>query len=332
MERDLIKGRTDAIASVDPLAVNKLLCQELNELPLDHRQEISEEIHGVKSSEAVSLRQSFNKCRLSTRKEREDVALSQFQDELDRYYSSVPNQTETNLFALGSGNPTQCSAYRYARDNGSELVKDRDFQLTFFGRGEEGSCPKKAAKRMLKYLEFIRQVYCKNDVLFRPITLSDLDEAIGSKTFMYEVAPIQILPLRDPSGRRILVQLRDIGPSSSPLGVRVSGFLIEYHSQEDFGWFRRTHLASTTTHFSFESVRHNAFISLHCAPSATSWYVLCSVFIRGSRGRYGFCFISTPHSSQFIQQQRKKRPTANARNNTSKIQCCSLVFPRGPSL
>ncbi len=232
LQRNYIKVITDSVPSLDPLAVDKLLCQELNELPLDRRRVISEEIHGVQSGEDVSLLQSFDKCRIATRKEREDVALSQFQDELDRYYSSVPNHTETDLFALDVRYPIDYSAYQYARDNGSELIKDRDFQLTFFGRGEEGNCPKKAAKRMIKYLEFVRQVYNTNDVLFRPITLSDLNEAIGSKTFMYEVAPLQLLPLRDPSGRRIFVQLRDIGPSSSPINVRVSGPLVEYHSSK----------------------------------------------------------------------------------------------------
>lgn len=219
-QRNYIKVSTDDIPSVDPLAVTKLVTRELNELPLDRRQGILEEIHGVIPGEDISLRCSVGTYRLATRRQKEDIALKQFQDELDRYYFSIPTQAETNIFALGGRNHSNFSAYRYARENNSELIKDRDFQLTFFGRGEEGSCPKKAAKRMLHYLEFVRQVYNTNDVLFRPITLSDLNEAIGSKTFMYEVAPFQMLPLRDPSGRRVFVHLRDIGPLSSPIVVR----------------------------------------------------------------------------------------------------------------
>ncbi len=214
-----IKVSTNDMPCVDPRAVNKLLSYELNELSLEHRERISEEIHGVKPWGGAFQHTNMQ----LTREEQEEVVFRQFDDELDRYYFSEPATPGMDSFGNNSaGIEYKYPAYRYARDNGSELIRDRDFHLTFFGQGESGSCPKEAAKRMMNYLELVRQVYRTDDVLFRPITLSDLNEAMGSKELMYQVAPIQILPLRDPSGRRVVVHLRDVGPASYPAIVRVS--------------------------------------------------------------------------------------------------------------
>ena len=215
-----IKVSTDDMPCVDPRALNKLLSYELNELSLEQRERISEEIHGVKPGGGVSFQHTNMQL---TREEQEEVIFRQFYEELDRYYFSEPVTLGMDSFGNNfAGIEYKYPAYRYARENGSELIRDRDFHLTFFGQGEGGSCPKEAAKRMMNYLELVRQVYHTDDVLFRPITLSDLNEGMGSKELMYEVAPIQILPLRDPSGRRVVVHLRDVGPASYPAIVRVS--------------------------------------------------------------------------------------------------------------
>ncbi len=219
---------TDDVPCADPQAVNKLLSHELNQLSQRDREQISEEIHGVKPGVVVPQQSSTSTSMQLSREEQEQIIFREFQDELDRYYfSESPPLEETDLFGNNHRHSTSVEykypAYRYARENGSELIHDRDFQLSFFGQGEAGSCPKKAANRMMNYLEFVRKVYHTDDVLFRPITLSDLDQAIGAKDLMYEIAPLQILPLRDPSGRRVFVHLRDLGRSSYPTTVWVSG-------------------------------------------------------------------------------------------------------------
>lgn len=223
---EYITGGTDDVPDVDPLVVNKLLADELKQLSIDRREQVLEEIHGVQVGGGVSLQSDSGANSDLTRQQQEEIALRKFQDELDRYYFSEPTQGDQNSSKGSRGSSTDQNysypAYRYARENGSELIKDRDFQLTFFGRGEGGTCPKRGAKRMLNYLEFVRQIYDTDDVLFRPICLADLNEEMGSKEFMNEVAPLQMLPLRDPSGRRVLVHLRDFGPSSCPTLVRVS--------------------------------------------------------------------------------------------------------------
>jgi hypothetical protein len=211
---------SDHEPGLDPLVVNKLLSNELNQLSLDRREQVLEEIHGVKPGGDVSLQPDGGANNSFTRQEEEEIALSQFQEELDRYYFSETTYSLADNNNSSTSRNYKYPAYRYARENGSELINDRDFQLTFFGRGEGGSCAKQGARRMLNYLEFVRQIYDVDDVLFRPICLSDLNEE--SKEFMNDVAPLQILPVRDPSGRRVFVHLRDFGPSSCPVLVRVS--------------------------------------------------------------------------------------------------------------
>jgi hypothetical protein len=158
---DILVG-AEGIPGVDPLVVNKLLSNELNQLSLHRREQVLEEIHGVKTGGGISLQSSSGANNQLTRQEEEEIALRQFQEELDRYYFSETTQVASNIFAGDYNNSTNRNymypAYLYARENGSELINDRDFRLSFFGRGEEGSCPKKGAKRMLNYLEFVRQI------------------------------------------------------------------------------------------------------------------------------------------------------------------------------
>jgi len=188
-------------------SVSKMMADELNQLSIDRREQLLEEIHGVKNG--GNLLNFCNSAR-DQQSQQEDAALEQFQRELDKFYLSE---------STGS-----CSikypAYRYARERGSELVRDRDFLLTFLGRGVGRNCPKKGAIRMLDYLEWIREIYGTDDVLFRPICLSDLDEDVGARKFMYEEGTFQFLPIRDNSGRRVFVQMRNFGPSSCSSKIR----------------------------------------------------------------------------------------------------------------
>lgn len=185
------------IVNVDPNVVDRLLSDELNQLSLLHRERVLEEIHGINTN-----------CDQRTRGQPEDDVLKEYQAELDRIYFSELAKSEKN------NSEFKYPAYKIAREEGSELIQDRDFMMTFFGQGEGNDCPKKGAVRMLNYLELVREIYDVDDVLFRPICLADFDQALGSKDFMYENGPLQVLPVRDPSGRRVFVHLRDFGPSS----------------------------------------------------------------------------------------------------------------------
>jgi len=212
------------ISGVDPIAVNKLIVNELNQLSLDRREHVLEEIHGVKNGGGALQYGSANDQR---RQEEEiDNAMRKFQEALDQYYFSE-KAAITKTATITTPTPAEGDhndnydeysnykfpAYRYAREQGSELIHDRGFRLIFFGWQEEGgtglSCPKQAATRMLNYLEFVREIYDTSDVLHRPICLSDFSES--AKEIIYEEGPLQILPVRDPSGRRVCVYLRDVG-------------------------------------------------------------------------------------------------------------------------
>ena len=233
-----ITGGVGDILGVDPIAVNKLLNNELNQLSLDRREQLLEEIHGINNGGGALQFGNGNNDQ-QQQQEEEDNALRQFQEALDSYYTSETatptsnNNNNNNNINHNNSNHNynydydynykynyKYPAYRYAREHGSELIYDRDFRLTFFSR--DGGCPKEAATRMLNYLEFIREIYDTTDILFRPICLSDLSEQQGAKATMYEEGPLQILPVRDASGRRVCAHLRDFGPSSCPIAIRVS--------------------------------------------------------------------------------------------------------------
>jgi len=114
----------------------------------------------------------------------------------------------TSTATSGSAGCILGTAYQKAKLYQSELIYDRNFRYSFLLKEEMD--PKKAAVRILRYLDFIVTVYHTDEVLFRPIMLQDLSE--NSKQLLYKEGPLQLLPIRDPSGRKVLVHLRDLGP------------------------------------------------------------------------------------------------------------------------
>ena len=197
---------------VDPVEVDKLLVKELNQLSLENREKVMEEIHGIVStSHHHHGNTSNNRDNNKSMIEEENMLLEQMQSELDNHASANAS-----------------SAYQKAKLLQSEWIRDRNFLWSFLVKEEMD--PKKAALRMIRYLDYVTEIYNTEEVLFRPIYLSDLNQE--SKQIMESEGSIQISPVRDPSGRRILAHLRDIGSVSMISRVRfdisVIGVLIIY--------------------------------------------------------------------------------------------------------
>jgi hypothetical protein len=243
---------------IDPIVVDQMVANELNSLSMIHRERTSEEIHGVGSGRCPTdtddddLDGSFNSSSTPTstsddneyiRKREENHALMKLQEELDKIYLS--------------NNSTAYPAYYYARSHDSALLKDRGYRLSFLST-EGYSNPKKAAIRVVRHLDSIKDVYNTNNVLFRPIRLSDLDNTTAvdpaaddddeehddtknkkktnkkkkhknnnsklytAKRLLNEELFIQIMPVRDTSGRRIVVHISEpsqVHPITSKQGV-----------------------------------------------------------------------------------------------------------------
>jgi hypothetical protein len=240
---------------VDTTEVEKLIVDELNELSLDERERVTDEIHGVSASKTGTDDKDI------------EEALSKMRIELDRYFfsidfhnvdfagrkSSLATHEEStdnidSLFTKSRGglkkrslsssfrsrdsslsssshsssmSTNQYDAYREARSKNSSLISDKMFLRGFLVA--ESLNPKRAALRMMKYLEFIRDLYHTSDVLFRPIFTDDLD--VEAKEQL-EMGSYQMLPDRDSSGRRIFVYLRDICPNTVHWKHRVSNHCV----------------------------------------------------------------------------------------------------------
>lgn len=190
---------------LDPNQVENLLVKELTQMSLDKRERVLEEIHGVPGSRAM---------------QEEESLLKQMQIELDDLEQNTPTEgtvtpIETTSCSTASVTATKTTtnpeiwAYQKAKMRESELIHDRHFRWTFLHR--EHNDPKKAAIRMIRYLNFISRIYNSEEVLMRPIYLEDLDPA--ARVFLHaEGGGIgQILPVRDTAGRRVFTHLKDAG-------------------------------------------------------------------------------------------------------------------------
>mmetsp|Transcript_21871 Transcript_21871/g.52036 ORF Transcript_21871/g.52036 Transcript_21871/m.52036 type:complete len:552 (-) Transcript_21871:109-1764(-) len=210
--------------------VDKLLADELNALSVNEREQLMEKIHGISSPNTGRTEYDL------------EEAFIGLQNKLDMYYHSMCEEgtdrnenrkTQTSnpqnrdrtyrnfLFPdCTSSVDTSFDAYREARSKNSLMVSDRDFQRPFLEA--ENLDPGRAAVRLMKYLELIRDVFETSDVLFRPIFIDDL--ATEAKTELVK-GPHQMLPDRDSSGRKIVVYLRDIDHIEVDIRHRIQVFL-----------------------------------------------------------------------------------------------------------
>jgi hypothetical protein len=163
-ENDNTKTPIDSAAPmVDPQAIDDLLSREMQQLSFQERSSIQEEIHGVRClapEETPLLLQS---------------ALQQ----LDLHLKvSIPHKP----------------AYELACSFPKTYVDDIDFKLKFLRA--ELLDPWKAANRMVKFLELVREVFGE-ECLQRPVTMGDLGV---EATEALRCGQWQSLPCRDRAG------------------------------------------------------------------------------------------------------------------------------------
>jgi hypothetical protein len=157
----------------DPRQVDILLANEMNKLSLNSRELINEEIHGV--------------CCLAPKETPEmlEKALAQLSLELD----NIPCSEKQAFLQSQQLFPNN----RY--------VNDRSFRLMFL-RCELFNA-RKSAIRLVRYLDFLLEIFHNNrELLGRPIRLNDLGP---NSIKLLRSGCLQLLPVRDNSGRRVFV-------------------------------------------------------------------------------------------------------------------------------
>ncbi|KAG7371364.1 hypothetical protein IV203_019934 [Nitzschia inconspicua] len=165
---------TDVTQMITPSNIDNVLIQELNELSLNDREKTMEEIHGA-HAQTVAQHEQPDKIQESLRQMRLEV-------------QNTP--------------PINKQAFEIAIAKDPRYVDHDKFWIRFL-RAEEYD-PRKAANRMMSFLEFNREFFGEH-VLTRPVCQRDLSPA-AIRT-MTEEGMFQILPFRDNSGRRIAVFL-----------------------------------------------------------------------------------------------------------------------------
>lgn len=155
----------------DPKQVDVLMAGELNKLSFNCREKINEEIHGV--------------CSLAIEETPGMVAMAL--DNLAIAIEKIPNGDKQAYLQSLELYPNN----RY--------VNDRNFRLMFL-RCELFDI-ERAAKRLVRHLDFVLEIFNNNtELLQRPIRLNDL---AARSMKLLRSGCLQLLPVRDSSGRRV---------------------------------------------------------------------------------------------------------------------------------
>jgi hypothetical protein len=154
---------------VEQKDVDALLAEELNQLSMNEREKISEEIHGVR-----------------------------------RVVEETPELLAESLAALVQeliSIPSK-PAYELAEQLSNQYVTDLKFRLMFL-RAEDFDA-RKAASRLVSFLSLKLELFGA-EKLVRPIFLSDLDK---EDMATLKSGIVQLLPARDRAGRAVIIDVK----------------------------------------------------------------------------------------------------------------------------
>jgi len=269
---------------VDPVEVDRLLVKELNQLSFNDRERVMEEVHGVSAINSITDNEEALICMQNeldkhyysevgvsathgnsiepqtlTTKSFSPTTDEQIADNTESSnirnasFSHHNRNSLSNSSRSFSSSSVLYGAYREARSKNSLLLSDTLFQRAFLVT--EDFDPKRAALRLMKYLEFIRELYETSDVLFRPIFIEDLHMKAKEQLVM---GCYQMLPDRDSSGRRIFVYLRDIANKiSGKLQSQVYMYFAQKLVDDSDGVVCVTFLHNSTLFFRQRRQRHH---------------------------------------------------------------------------
>ncbi|KAL3911137.1 MAG: hypothetical protein SGILL_007403 [Bacillariaceae sp.] len=159
-------------SEVNPKDVDSLLAKEMNQLSFQEREREYDRLHGIRSSEDAD------------------------EDENQMQEALAQMQLEIDQLAYKPG-------YEEALRLNSQYVFDAKFRKRFLYADDLD--PRKAAVRMTKFLEYSSEVFGPH-VLMRKIMYSDLSPCTKA---CFRAGSCLILPVRDNSGRRVIVIAKD---------------------------------------------------------------------------------------------------------------------------
>ena len=177
--------------TLDPSNIDDILTKEILQLNSSDRNNIYEEIHGVRCMAPEESPQLLQ------------TAL----EELDAELAKIP-ESEKRAFSYARTTPTTVTQHEH-------YVDTDEFRLRFL-RCELFNA-QKAARRLVSYLDLITNSLpfekAGLEVLRRPIMLSDFSEP---EQIIIRKGHLQLLPFRDRSGRRVLAGVASLGMPFDP--------------------------------------------------------------------------------------------------------------------
>jgi hypothetical protein len=190
---ETMNGSYNNTMSIDPDAIDSFLGNEMNRLSFQQRNDIQEEIHGVRNSAIEETPELIQE------------GLGQIIEEIWKLPAS---EKEAYVRA-------QELAQQQQRE--PSYTAKPDFFLRFL-RTELWNA-KKAAKRLVMFLDLLLELYGVY-ALQRPIQMADFTD---TELKDIKCGQIQLLPFRDRSGRRVLAFVSNMGFDMDPKSkVRVS--------------------------------------------------------------------------------------------------------------
>lgn len=176
--------------SKDPRKVREMLAKEMMQLDVGDRNQINEEIHGVR---CLAIEEDLEIVKRKLR-------------ELDEELSKIP-PSKKRAFVLA----TSVASSAYSRI----YVNTHEFRIKFL-RAEFFDA-KKAAYRMVNYLDLLAFRFPFDnglEVLQRPIVSEDFND---EEQNIIRKGNLQFLPFRDRSGRRVLTGVGTLGLTYDPV-------------------------------------------------------------------------------------------------------------------
>ena len=182
--------------------LDDIIAKDFMELSFQDRNAISEEMHGVSTLSPIETPEMVTNAvhRLSM----EIAAI--------RHKPSYDRSQQWNSISPTMGIDCPQSIYSYNSETlsagtHSTYVNTLDFRLRFL-RADLFDA-KKAANRLVNFLDMVMELYDGNDELLRrPIGLNDLNSK-EEKDYL-KLGNHQLLPFRDRSGRRVVAMVPDL--------------------------------------------------------------------------------------------------------------------------
>mmetsp|Transcript_8574 Transcript_8574/g.21078 ORF Transcript_8574/g.21078 Transcript_8574/m.21078 type:complete len:491 (-) Transcript_8574:216-1688(-) len=195
---------------VDRSVSQTCLTRELDQLPLNHREHVGQDLYGL-AEECIPkvdelMLEELEKAivaLLGKAESKQQLQQQKQQQEQEQVEQSPPTMKRTSSLPISNSAPelqalVPYHAYKLALSRNPNYVKDPEFRLMFL-RATEGDT-KKAAKRLTRHFKTKLRLFGE-DKLGRDIVLDDLSdddmEALKSGGF-------QVLKKRDAAGRSVL--------------------------------------------------------------------------------------------------------------------------------